>query len=123
MPRTLPAHTFARRNTPALLPGDAWTRDDAAAFVAAHDRDVSAEMIRLQAEMGVYGQLYVHRYDVAMILRLTPRRTMDAQPLAHVQVRLVSGAIHSATVTVLWETGTVIVRGWPLAEDSGWVVR
>ncbi len=102
--------------TPALQPGEAWTPKFAAVFVAKHDRDVSAEVIRLQAEMGIHGQLYTHRYDVAMILRLTPRRTMDAQPLAHVQVRLVSGAIHSATVSVLWATGEVVVRGCPLEE-------
>lgn len=95
----------------------------AAAFIARHDRDISAEVVRLRDEMGDYGQLYVTRYDVAMILLLTPRRTMDAQPLAHVQVRTVSGAIHSATVSVVWETGGVIARGWPLDAKSGWVVR
>ena len=104
----------------AILPGDPWTTELAARFIRKYDRDVSAEVARLRDEMGEHGQLYVHRYDAAMILRLTPRRTMDAQPLAHVQVRLVSGAIHSATVAVLWETGAVIVRGWPLDEKSGW---
>ncbi len=102
--------------TPALFPGDPWTPELAARFIIEYDRDVSAEVIRLQAEMGIHGQLYTHRYDVAMILRLTPRRTMDTQPLAHVQVRLVSGAIHSATVSVLWATGEVVVRGCPLEE-------
>ena len=110
-------------DAPTLLPGDPWTPELAARFIREYDCDVSAEGIRLQAEMGIHGQLYVHRYDVEMILRLTPRRTMDAQPLAHVQVRLVSGAIHSATVSVLWETGDVIVRGWPLDAESGWVMR
>ena len=110
-------------DAPTLLPGDPWTPELAARFILAYDCDVSAEVIRLQAEMGDHGQIYTHRYDVAMILRLTPRRTMDAQPLAHVQVRTVSGAIHSATVSVLWENGGVIVRGWPLDAKSGWVVR
>ena len=109
--------------TPAIFPDDVWTPELAARFIIEYDRDVSAEVIRLQAEMGDHGQLYTHRYDIAMVLRLTPRRTMDAQPLAHVQVRLVSGAIHSATVSVLWETGAVIVRGWPLDEASAWVMR
>jgi hypothetical protein len=107
----------------AILPGDPWTPELAARFILSYDRDVSAEVARLRDEMGRHGQLYVHRYDVEMILRLTPRRTMDAQPLAHVQVRLVSGTIHSATVSVLWADGGVIVRGWPLDEGSGWVVR
>ncbi len=109
--------------TPAILPGDPWTPELAARFIIEYDRDVSAEVIRLQSEMGDHGQIYTHRYDVAMILRLTPRRTMDAQPLAHVQVRTTIGAIHSATVSVEWETGAVIVRGWPLDAKSGWVVR
>jgi len=109
-------------DAPTLLPGDPWTPELAARFILEYDRDVSAEVIRLQAEMGIHGQLYTHRYDVAMILRLTPRRTMDAQPLAHVQVRTVSGAIHSATVSLVWETGDVVVRGWPLDDKSGWRV-
>ena len=41
----------------AILPGEPWTPELAAAFVAKHDRDVSAEVIRLQAEMCDHGQI------------------------------------------------------------------
>lgn len=114
--------------TPALHPGQPWTPELAAAFIARYDLDVSAEVVRLQAEMGAEmgaafptGTLSTFRYDAAALIRGYPTRTLDAQLLAFVQVRTSSGAIHSATVHVVFDTGEVAVRGWPLGAGSGWV--
>jgi len=110
--------------TPALLPGESWTPESTPAFVARYDLDVSAEVVRLQAEMGAAfptGTLFTFRYDAASLIRGYPTRTLDAQLLAFVQVRTSSGAIHPATVHVVFDTGEVAVRGWPLEEGSGWV--
>ncbi len=111
------------QDTPALHPGEAWTPEAAAAFVARHDVDVSAEIVRLEAEMGAafpHGTLFTFRYDAESLIRGYPVRTLDAQLLAFVQVRTVTGAIHLATVHIIFETGAVGVRGWPLDEASGW---
>ncbi len=112
--------------TPLLHPGESWTPATAAAFVARHDADVSAEVVRVKEEMAdafPHGTVSVHRYDAAGLLRWYPTRAgLDAQPLAHVQVRVTSGAIQSAVVSVHWETGDVVVRGWPLDAASGWRV-
>ena len=108
--------------TPALHPGQPWTPELAAAFIARYDLDVSAEVVRLQAEMGAAfptGTLSTFRYDAATLARGYPTRTLDAQLLAFVQVRTSSGAIHPATVHVVFDTGEVAVRGWPLEEGSG----
>ncbi len=65
----------------------------------------------------------VRRYDAAGLLGWYPTRAgLDAQPLAHVQIRTSAGAIHSAVISVVWETGGIVVRGWPLDPGSGWVV-
>ncbi len=110
---------------PALQPGQAWTPEAAAAFVARHDPDVSAEVVRLQAEMGAafpHGTRFTYRYTAESLMRSYPRRApeLDGQLLGFVQVRTVTGAIHSAVVVVRWETGEAVVRGWPLDAESGW---
>ncbi len=109
------------QHTPALQPGQSWTPELAEAFVARHDLDVSAEVVRLEVEMGAAfptGTLYTFRYDAATLAKGYPTRTLDAQILAFVQVRTASGAIHSATVHVVFKSGEVEVRGWPLHEGS-----
>jgi hypothetical protein len=104
-------------DTPALYPGETWTSELATAFIARYDPDVSAEVVRLQEEMGAAfptGTLFTFRYDAETLVRGYPTRTLDVQVLGFVQVRTSSGAIHSATVHVVFDTGEVEVRGWPL---------
>ena len=113
-------------DVPPLQPGEAWTPERAAAFVAKHDVDVSAEVVRLEQEMGEalpHGTLFTYRYTAESLMRGYPRRApeLDGQLLGFVQVRTSSGAIHSATVHVAFANGAVEVRGWPLEVGRGWV--
>jgi len=112
------------QHTPALQPGQSWTPELAEAFVARHDLDVSAEVVRLEVEMGAafpHAEPFVFRYDANALIRYYPTRgTLDAQPLAHVMVRTVAGGHRSATVSVRWEDGAIEVMGWPMPEDQGW---
>lgn len=112
-------------HAPPIQPGQAWTQELIAAFVARHAIDVSAEMIRLAAEMREafrQGRLWPCRLLADALVRSNPTRTLDAQLLTFVQPRPAVGAIHAATVHVVFDTGEVVVRGWPLEEGSRWVV-
>lgn len=110
--------------TPPLQPGESWTPALAAAFVSDHDRDVSAEVVRLVEEMGAAfpaTEPRVYRYTAESLIRYYPTRgTLEAQPLAHVMVRAPAGGHHSANVSVVWETGEVVVTGWPMEAGSVW---
>lgn len=106
-----------RPAAPFPLPGHPWTPALAEAFLAAHDRAVTAAFVRLQRALHTAhptGRHATARYDVAGLLRAYPVRTpLDAQLLALVQVRTASGRILTATVAVEWATGSVRVTGWP----------
>ncbi len=92
------------QDTPALYPGEAWTPATAAAFVTRHDVDVSAEIVRLEAELGAtfpHGRLFTYRYDAETLMRGYPvRGVLDGQLVGFVQVWTVTGAIHGAVVVL-----------------------
>lgn len=102
-------------DVPPLQPGGAWTPALAAAFLARHDRDVLAEMARLEAEMREafpHGTFFGYRDTAEFLMRGYPvRANLDGQLVGFVQARIASGAIHGGVVAVLWETGEVVVRG------------
>jgi hypothetical protein len=70
--------------TPAILPGDPWTPEVAARFITEYDRDVSAEVIRLQAEANRAENARVRAARLAALddARAATRAARDAAEVA-----------------------------------------
>jgi hypothetical protein len=115
LPKTRRDTETARRPTPQ--PGETWTREAAASFVARYDAEVSEAMARLREQLESAhpsGSDFVYRYTADTITRYRSTRCgMNGQAMGYVEVRMPTGETYSGTVSVRWEDGSVIITENP----------